>query len=74
MKGVKGMVQVGGKTYRIAKLARGQYEAIRIMDDVRVGTFQSEPKLNVRPEGIDVGLMVEIALAAVKGGKITWLR
>lgn len=69
---VKGMVQVKGNTYRIVRLQRGRYEVIRILDDVRVGTFQNEPNLNVHGEGIDTSLMVEIALSAIRAGKLSW--
>jgi hypothetical protein len=74
MQDVKGMVQVAGKTYRIVKIYRGKYEVIRILDDVRVGTFESVPKLRVAPEGFDEKLLQEIALTALKGAKVSWFR
>ena len=74
MQDVKGMVQVGGKTYRIVKIYRGKYEVIRILDDVRVGTFESVPKLRVEPEAFDEKVLLEIALTALKGAKVSWFR
>jgi len=68
----KGMVLVAGKTYRIAKIERGKYEVFRIADDARVGSFDSAPRLSVRPEGIEEKLLVEIALAALKAAKVSW--
>jgi hypothetical protein len=71
---VKGMVLVGGQTYRIVRVGRMRYEVIRILDDERVGTFVSCPKLNVQGERVDASLMVEIALTAIRGGKLSWLK
>lgn len=70
---VKGMVTVGGNTYRVSKLYRGTYEVVRILDDRRVGTFESSPKLQVTPEGVDPELLSEIALLALKQGKLSWV-
>ncbi|HEX9297163.1 MAG TPA: hypothetical protein VF881_15080 [Polyangiaceae bacterium] len=70
---VKGMVQVGGKTYRIVRLGRGRYEVIRILDDAKVGTFATEPKLQVTSNHIDSALVNEIARSALMGGKLSWV-
>jgi hypothetical protein len=68
----KGMVVVGGITYRVSKLYAGKYEVVRILDDHRVGTFESEPRLVVEPEGVEPELLSEIAIAALKQGKVSW--
>jgi hypothetical protein len=69
------MVQVAGQTYRIVKRAPGEYEVFRILDDVRVGTFESQPHINVTAEqGVDPDLVKLIAVTALKIGKITWAR
>ncbi len=70
---VKGMVQVAGKTYRIVRLAPGQYEAVRILDDVRVGTFRSAPQLEITSVHIEQAVMREIARAAIQGAKTSWI-
>lgn len=68
----KGMVQCLGKTYRIMKVHPGRYDVIRIDDDVRVGSFDANPKLQVRAEGIPHELLAQIALTALKQGKLSW--
>jgi hypothetical protein len=71
---VKGMVQLSGVTYRIARLDRGVYEVVRLLDDVRVGTFvQSGPGLDVFPEGIELHLLREIARTAIQKAKTSWV-
>ena len=69
---VKGMVQVGGTTYRIVRIKRGHYNVVRVLDDVRVGAFSSGAAVEVAPEGIEADLMREIARAAIQGAKTTW--
>jgi len=70
---IKGMVQVIGTTYRIVRCARGHYDAIRILDDERVGSFSSIPTLQITQCAIDAEEMQGIARAAVEGGKTTWI-
>src|SRR6476659_9008108 len=43
----KGMVQFGGATYRIVKVYPGRYDVFRLLDDVRIGGFESVPKLRI---------------------------
>ena len=33
------MVQVDGLTYRVVQVASEQYEVVRILDDLRIGSF-----------------------------------
>jgi hypothetical protein len=73
MEFVKGMVLVGGKTYRIVRREPGQYEVVRILDDVCVGTFSTQPKLLVTSHTIDLTLMTQIARSALMGGKLSWM-
>jgi hypothetical protein len=61
------MVQVGGTTYRIARLGARRYEVIRILDDTGVGAFSLDSRLQVT-EGSD------IAKAAMRDAKISWQR
>jgi hypothetical protein len=73
MQFVKGMVLVGGTTYRIVRLQPGQYEVVRILDDARVGTFSTQPKLQVTSHTIELPLMTQIARSALMGGKLSWM-
>ena len=73
MQFVKGMVLVGGKTYRIVRLGPGEYEVVRILDDARVGTFSTQPKLQITSNNIDLPLMTQIARSALMGGKLSWM-
>jgi hypothetical protein len=70
---VKGMVQVAGTTYRIVRLQRGQYNVVRILDDVRVGGFSNGPVVELAPNGIEPALMREIARVAIQGAKTSWV-
>jgi hypothetical protein len=67
------MVQVSGGTYRVVRLGEGYYEVVRLLDDVRVGTFRSLPELTVEVQGIDEGLMQAIARAAIQKAKTSWV-
>lgn len=73
MQTVKGMVQVSGATYRIVRLGSGEYEVVRLLDDARVGTFRSFPRVEVLTSQIDANLMRLIARAAVQGAKTSWV-
>jgi hypothetical protein len=66
------MVQVEGVTFRIARIGPGMYEAVRILDDSRVGTFQNSP-LKVLTHEVEYDLMRGIALSAVHGAKVSWV-
>jgi hypothetical protein len=70
---VKGMIQVAGTTYRIVRLKRGDYNVVRVLDDVVVGGFTSAPQIEIRPDGIDAALMREIARVAIQGAKTSWV-
>jgi hypothetical protein len=70
---VKGMVQVEGTTYRIVRVKRGQYNVVRVLDDVGVGTFSAGKSFEMTPIGIGPELMREIARVAIQGAKTTWV-
>jgi hypothetical protein len=70
---VKGMVQVAGVTYRIVRIERGTYDAVRILDDQRVGQFRTIPRVEVTAALTPDDTMTEIAKAAVKWGKTSWV-
>lgn len=73
MQAVKGMVQVAGQTYRIVRQGQGQYDVVRILDDVKVGSFQSSPRVEVTSAEIEIEAMREIARAAIQGAKTSWV-
>ena len=70
---VKGMVQVQGTTYRIVRIKRGYYNVVRVLDDVNVGTFTAGSAVEITPQGIDPGIMREIARIAIQGAKTSWI-
>ncbi len=72
MESVKGMVQVAGTTFRIVRTGPGLYDVFRIVDDARVGTFQTSP-VKVLTHEIQYEMMREIALAAVHEAKTSWV-
>jgi inorganic pyrophosphatase/exopolyphosphatase len=71
---IKGMVSADGNTYRVSRVSDGVYEVVRIIDDHRIGTFETSPTLRVMPEGVDSTLLREIAYLAMKQGKISSVR
>lgn len=72
MQAVKGMVQVHGRTFRIVRVARGQYEVVRILDDKRMGAFSNDPTLKIA-DGEHQELVREVARTAIQGGKTSWV-
>ena len=70
---VKGMVQVAGVTYRIVRVERGMYDVVRILDDQRVGQFRTIPRVEVTASSTADDTLAEIAKAAVKWGKTSWV-
>jgi hypothetical protein len=68
---VKGLLSVRGVTYRIARVTPGAYEVVRILDELRVGTFECTPALRVMPEAVGSDLLREIAYAAMKQGQLS---
>jgi hypothetical protein len=74
MLNAKGMVQLGDATYRIAEVGRGRYHAIRILDDVRIGTFETLPMLRVKAEATEEKVLFAVARLALMQGKTSWPR
>ncbi len=70
---VKGMVQVSGVTYRIVRVERGMYDVVRILDDQNVGRFRTIPRVEVTAAQDSAETIAEIAKAAVKWGKTSWV-
>jgi hypothetical protein len=67
------MVQVSGVTYRIVRVERGMYDVVRILDDQNVGRFRTIPRVEVTAALASAETIAEIAKAAVKWGKTSWV-
>jgi len=70
---VKGMVQVDGVTYRIVRVASARYDVIRVLDDLRVGGFQSAPTFEVTAVVVTEVALREIAKMAIQRAKTSWV-
>jgi hypothetical protein len=67
------MIQYEGATYRIVKVGKGKYDVIRILDEIKMGSFETIPKLRVQPQRVDdEKLLLDISLTALKQAKISW--
>jgi hypothetical protein len=73
MQAVKGMVQVAGTTYRVVRVAAGQYEVFRLLDDQSVGSFRCAPRLEVTSTTLERAEMTAIARTAVHSAKTSWV-
>jgi len=69
----KGMVQFLDQTYRIMKVSRRSYEVFRILDDASIGRFDVNPGLRVHPSGVTREELLQIAIAALKQAKVSWV-
>ena len=69
----KSLIRVGNVTYRIARLSYGNYEVVRILDDVRMGTFRSYPCLTVTSASIHPSFILKIAQAAARAKRPSWI-
>jgi len=72
-KKVKGMVQLGGVTYRIVRVSAGTYHVVRIADDCEVGSFQTAPALEIAARAIAPALLREIARLAIHMAKTSYV-
>lgn len=72
MSTITGMVQVEGNTYRIVRVTSGEYEAVRLADDQRVGRFSSEAPARFAPEACDERLLRAIAHVALRQARTSW--
>jgi hypothetical protein len=61
------MISVRGRTYRIVPVGSGVYDAIRLLDDTRIGSFGGGSS----PVGDD-GLLRQIAETALRSAKTHW--
>jgi hypothetical protein len=65
------MLSFKGVTYRVSKVCPGTYEVVRIIDDCRLGTFETVPRLRVIADGEPGDLVRELAYLAIKQGKLS---
>lgn len=72
MQAVKGMVQVSGATYRIARVLPHIYEVVRILDNQVAGWFTSDLSI-VAAHAVDLMTLRAVAQEAVKQGKTSWV-
>jgi ribosomal protein L12E/L44/L45/RPP1/RPP2 len=70
----KTLVRFGNVTYRIGRLSHGEYEVVRILDDVRIGTFGCFPQLTVMSSSIHPAFILKIARAAARASRPSWIR
>ncbi len=66
------MVQVQSVTYRIVRMRKAQYEVVRLLDDVSVGTFTLGTGKEPQIDGTVPDVVREVARAALQGGRTTW--
>jgi hypothetical protein len=74
MLNAKGMVELGDVTYRIAEVGRGNYQATRVSDNVRMGTFRTFPRLSLKVEDAGEGVLFAVARTAFMQGKTNRFR
>jgi len=72
MSSVRGMVQVDGVTYRIARVGAGRYEVTRILDDASLGLFFLGPPFELRPTATDSAALRLVAQTALRDAKTSW--
>jgi hypothetical protein len=70
----KSLIRFGNVTYRIGRLRHGEYEVVRILDDVRIGTFGCFPELTVTSSSIHPAFILKIARAAARTARTSWIR
>jgi hypothetical protein len=63
------MLVVGGVTYRIERTAPHCYEAVRLLDDCKVGAFRTMPLLRLEPHGIELSHLRDIVRAALRSAR-----
>src|SRR5262249_54871838 len=69
----KPLIRFGNVTYRIGRLSYGEYEVVRILDDVRLGTFESYPCLTVTSATIHPSFILKIAHAAASAARPSFI-
>lgn len=65
----RGMLQVKGVTYRIERTEPHAYTAVRLLDDVEVGTFRTRPVLRIHPLAVDTEVLRDVVRAAMRSAR-----
>jgi hypothetical protein len=66
------MVSVLGLTYRIVPVEGGGYDAVRLLDDVHMGSFRSHSPEDVTSANGGDDLLRRIAKVAIRGARTRW--
>lgn len=65
----RGMIQVGGVTYRIERCSPHCYSVVRLLDDSEVGSFQTRPSLRITSLAIELATFRDVVRAAMRGAR-----
>jgi hypothetical protein len=63
------MLLVRGVTYRIDRTEPHCYAVVRLLDDVRVGTFCTHPAVRIHPLCVEDNLMRDVVRAALRSAR-----
>jgi hypothetical protein len=66
---IKGMVNVGGVTYRIVRVDRGRYAAYSLVDDQKLGTFRAVSPITAESDATDPELLERVGRMAIRSGR-----
>jgi hypothetical protein len=66
---IKGMVTVGGVTYRIERVGRGRYAAYCLLDDKKLGTFRALSPITAESDATDPELLERVGRLAIQSGR-----
>jgi hypothetical protein len=66
---IKGMVTVGGVTYRIERVDRGRYAAYSLLDDKKLGTFSARSPISAESDATDPALLERVGRMAIQTGR-----
>lgn len=65
----RGMIQVGGVTYRVERVSAHRYSVVRLLDDLEVGTFRTSPNVRVQPSRVELALFRDLVRAALRAAR-----
>lgn len=65
----RGMIQAGGFTYRLERIAPRHYRVVRLLDDIEVGRFHTMPAVRLHPVQIDADLFRDIVRSALRAAR-----
>lgn len=65
----RGMIQVGGVTYRVERTQPHCYAVVRLLDDKEMGTFRTLPGVRVHPLDCDLNLFRDIVRQAMRSAR-----